>query len=203
MEVSKVNCAEAKDRFLEAAEGDLKGDGRGALEEHLVVCEACRTEFDELGKAVGALREAVGGLAPVRRYLTAERRERLMAAYADEPKLFRLITYRRFIAAAAAVAIVVSGAVIATSVARMTRSRPKELPVAAGPVAAPYVPVILAATGQGGPVNVIRSIPVGTEAWSQWDEPARGARIVRTDSAGVRIPVDHAFYDPEESSHWW
>jgi anti-sigma factor RsiW len=173
-----------------------------ALEEHLGRCEACRAEFEELRTASCALRDAVGKLAPPVSYLTPDRRRRLMAAYAEGPKLFRLVTYQRFVAVAAAAAIVISAGFISLNLGRMWRHRQIESPVAVPSLVSPYVPVMLTAAGQGEPVNVVRSIPVSTESWRLADEPV-GARVVRTDSAGVRIPVDHAFYDPEESSRWW
>jgi anti-sigma factor RsiW len=197
----RVNCTEARDRLLEAAEGCLAGQELHSVEEHLARCEACRAEFEELRTASCALRDAVPELAPAQSYLTPDRRRRLMAAYAEGPKLFRLVTYRRFIALAAAAAILISAGAIVLNLGRPWHHRQDKTPVA---VQLPqYLPVVLAAAGQGEPVSVFRSIPVSTEAGSAWDEPARGGRIVRADSAGVRIPVDHAYYDPEESSLWW
>ena len=31
----------------------------------------------------------------------------------------------------------------------------------------------------------------------------RGVRFVSTNGSGVSVPVEHALYDPEESSRWW
>ena len=32
---------------------------------------------------------------------------------------------------------------------------------------------------------------------------ARDTEMVRTNSRGVAVPVEHAFYDPEQDGHWW
>jgi len=197
-----VNCTEARDRLLDAAEGCLAGQELHSLEEHLGGCGQCRAEYEELRTASCALRDVVGDLAPAGSYLTPGRRRRLMAAYAEGPRLFRLVTYQRFVAAAAAAAIVISAGYIVLNLRQMWRHRQSESPVAVQPRVPSYLPVMLTTAGQGEPVNVVRSIPVGAESWLLPDESA-GARVVRTDSVGVRIPVDHAFYDPEESSHWW
>ena len=200
-----MNCADARGKLLDALDGLLAGEDLGALNEHLRACPTCRAEFEGLERASAALQESVAELAPEERYLTAERWGRLMAAYSEGPKLFKLITYRRFVPIAAAAAILISAVTIAVNIAWMRRSAGERRPetVAVRPEAPGYVPVVLAASGHGEPLNVVRSIPVGLEAWPLGDEGAQGARLVRTDTAGVRVPVDNALYDPEESSRWW
>jgi len=205
-----VDCAEARDRLVEAVETELSGEGRRSLEEHLAQCGACRAEFRDLQKASSTLRGAVQELAPAQTYLTGERLASLMASYGrltadyrQERRIFSLLTYRRFVAAAAAAAILVSAAFIAASFVRMRRLQRAEPVVRGEAVPSPYVRVVVAAMGQGEPVNVVRSIPVGPTAWPLGEQPARGAQLVRAESLGVRVPVDHAFYDPEESSQWW
>jgi len=203
-----MNCNEARNRLLEVADGLLPEAVRPSVEEHMAGCAACRAELEELRRASGALRQAACELAPQGAYLTPERLGRLMAAHeqlaaAQEPRIFKLLTYRRFVAAAAAAAIIVSVGAIAVNLLLMRQPAEKEGPVADSLPAPSYVPVVWAATGQGEPVSVIRSIPVSAETWSSWEEPARGPHLLRTDSPGIRIPVDHAFYDPEESSRWW
>jgi hypothetical protein len=205
-----VDCDKARDLLLEAADGELPDAVRRSLQTHLAVCNACRTTFEQTEKAVAALRQAASELAHEQPHLTPQRRKRLLVAYEQrqaehfqEAKLFRLVTYRRFVAAAAAAAILVSAGFIASSLVRMARPVEQEPVIAGGPVPAGYVPVVMAASGQGEPVSIIRRIAVAGEAWPLGDEPAGGARLVRSDSAGVMVPVDHAFYDPEESSHWW
>ena len=72
-----------------------------------------------------------------------------------------------------------------------------------GPAPLPYIPVVLTSTGQDESIRMIRTIPVGVQARPPRDELGRRVRLVETDSPKLWVPADHAFYDPEESSHWW
>lgn len=199
-----MDCAEIKDRLLEAAEDELPQDERARLDEHLAHCRACRAEFEGLRRAADALRVAAVELAPPRPYLTPERFRRLMAAHEGAPKIFKLVTYRQFVAVAAAAAIIVSVAVIAWHVGQMRQVGEQDPFFVQAPASLPYVPVVLATTGrQGEPMNVVRSLPAGAEFGPLWDGSPSAVRLVGADSAGVLVPVDHVFYDPEESSRWW
>ncbi len=207
-----MDCTEAGERLLEAAEGCLTGEELRVVEGHLARCTSCRAEFEELRTAAGALRDAVSELAPAESYLTPDRRRRLMAAraegvYAEGSRMFHLVSYRRFIAMAAAAAILVSIGSIGTGLVRMWRYQPREKRIAAKSGAPSYVSVVLAAPGHGEPVKVVRSIPVSSVASAEgWTLPAEGmpaGGLVPAESVGVRVPVDHAYYDPEESSRWW
>jgi hypothetical protein len=184
-----------------AAENALSGDEAARLREHLDACETCRMELAGLRTAVVALRGTLEELAPRRNYLTEPRLQRLMAYYHRGPKIFRLVTYRQFVAAAAAVAIVVSTAFIAANAIRM--QQPLREPPMVTEVPAPrYIPVVLAASGQGEPLNVVRPLSPGGWPAAVAGAPA-GGELASTSSAHMTIPVNHAFYDPEESSHWW
>ena len=155
-------------------------------------------------RGAGVLREAIPSLAPRQAYLTRARMQRLMAAHSGSAKIFRLVSYRRFVAAAAAAAILVSAAFITVNLGRMREaSQPDELPLAQIPAPSHYVPVVLAATGSGEPGNALGRMSVIQEARTPWAEQPGGERPVGMDSPGIIVPVHHAFYDPEESPYWW
>lgn len=200
-----MDCIEARDKLLEAAEGELEQSEQSLLSAHLAGCPECRAEFEELQRAAEALRRFTPELAPRERYLTPARLRCLLDARAHGPRLFRLFTYRQFIAAAAAAAILISATLIGHNVMRMwPRPEVEVIPeVAQGPAAVPSIPVVLAATAQDEPMSVVRKLPAPSPIIPDWETPGGGARLVAADSPGVRIPVDHAFYDPEESSRWW
>jgi len=198
-----MDCMEARELLVDAAEDALPRPQREALDSHLGACAACRTQYELLSAGAASLRAALSELAPAEVYLTARRRKRLLEA-AQAPKLFRLLTYRQFVGAAAAAAILVSAVFIGLDVARM-RSEPAVTRPAQPPVAqalAPYVPVVLAAAGQGGPI-LVRNVSMEAEAPLVWEETGPGLLRVTADSPGLRVPVHHAFYDPDEASRWW
>lgn len=199
-----MDCAEAQPKLLDSAEGELSEQEQSLLAEHLAGCSQCRAEFQRLRTAAAAVCQATDDLAPLESYLTAERLDRLMAAYAHGRKTIRLITYRGLVAAAAVAVILVSGAFIAQSLVSMFRAAEPMGPgpiIAAGRSFPPAIPVVLAFTSQDEPMRVIRSLTVQGEGQPVWE--GRPVRFVGTNSAGLRVPVNHVFYDPEESSHWW
>jgi anti-sigma-K factor RskA len=61
--------------------GALEGDGRLALEKHLLECASCRREFESLRGDAALLALSVSGPKP-----PARARQRLIAAIANEPK---------------------------------------------------------------------------------------------------------------------
>jgi hypothetical protein len=200
-----VDCAEIKSRLVEAAEGDLPVDLERQLRRHVASCESCRTELDLVKRGVGVLRETIPSLAPRQAYLTRARMERLMAAHAGGAKIFRFFTYRDFVAAAAAAAILISAAFITVSLRPL-----REEPATGQPGLAQmpslgdyYVPVVLAAAGRGEPANTLGRMSVIQKARTPWVGRPAGERPVGMDTPGVVVPVRHAFYDPEESPYWW
>ncbi len=203
-----MDCAQAKQTLLKAVEGELPQPELSRLREHLDGCRHCREEFEGLREASGALRVAVSELAPRETYLTPARLERLMGAHSVGPRIFKLATYRQFVAGAAAAAILISAAFIAFNLARMEPAadaiRGEQTALVRDAGTPPYAPpVVLVATGQGEPADVVRSLTVSGRSRLVSGESPQGARLLRADSAGVRIPVEHLFYDPEQSSRWW
>lgn len=198
-----MNCSEAKQVLVEMAEGSLAGRDETAALQHLAACEECRAEFGRLRAAVGAVRRAVPELAPQERYLTSERLDRLMAAHARSGKLFKLVTYRQFIGGAAAACIVISGAFIAAHLIGMHEGATAVPSPQQAAAPSPYVPVVLAAQRYGEPMTVVHGTSGAPDGRQVWAEPAPNESLVETDTSGVFVPVNHAFYDAEESSHWW
>jgi anti-sigma factor RsiW len=197
-----VNCNEVTEKLLDAAEGVLGADERSAVDAHLAQCPACRAELAQLTTGLHGLRMHMAALAPRERYLTPARRARVMGS--DGPRIFRLATYRQFVGAAAAAAILVSVAFIAAHLLGVRDARRlQEGPAVAAQPEPPvhYVPVMVAAPGQGQPINVAYAAQAAAAPAPRTGPVAASA--LRTDSPGVTVPVNHAFYDPEESSHWW
>ena len=167
------------------------------VEEHLARCASCRQEFDQLRVALDALRRTSPLLAPRKSYLTAGRLFRLIDADASRPRTIRLVTFRRLVAAAAVAVILVSAVFIAGDVVHVLR-RPEQEPVVAVQPRA-RIPVVLTSTGRDEPMRVVRTLTVRADGRL----PTRPVRLVGASSAGLTVPADHVFYDPEESSHWW
>jgi len=201
-----MDCKEARAKLLDVVEAELPWDEEAMVREHLACCPDCREEFERLDRGASFLSEAVGVLAPARPYRTAERIERLMSARESARRPVRLMTWRRFVACSAAAAILVSAGFLVGDVRRML-APPQDDAVT---LMAQYdwqpsanVPVVLAATGHGEPIREIRpyveaatgDVPGGALRWRP--------KLVSLDSPGFRVPVDHAFYDPLESSYWW
>jgi len=121
-----LDCTQASQEFLEALDGALSESGLGRLREHLGRCGSCRAEFEKLHKGRNAVRTALPDLAPREHYLTTARLERLINARSRGRAPVRLITFRRFVAAAAVAIILVSGFFIANDAMRMWGAGPQE-----------------------------------------------------------------------------
>ena len=121
-----MDCTEASQEFLEALDGALSKPDLSRLREHLDRCGSCRAEFERLHKGWNAVRIALPELAPRERYLTTARLERLMNFRSGGRAPLRLMTLRRFVAAAAVAIILVSGFFIASDVVRMWEAEHQE-----------------------------------------------------------------------------
>lgn len=188
-----MDCKEAISRMLESVDGELPWDVESRLREHLDECEKCRSEYERLQCATEALAEAISVLAPAKPYGTPERIEHLMAARAAGGKVVRLMTLRRFVACAAAAVIIAALPFLIRDVRQIASPEPSEPTLRAEDV-------VLASMDTDEPWRQLRPHVI---AASDGTAGAPRPRLVRLDSGGVRVPVDHAFYDPEESSHWW
>jgi anti-sigma factor RsiW len=200
-----VDCPTVITKLLEFSEGQLSRKESLEVQAHLESCVACRTVHERLTNAAEALRRTRSILAIGEGFLTPGRAERLMAALEardaeQRTRVVRLLTPRRFVAAAAAAVILVSAVFIAGDVARL-RSEPRGGAVTAEATVPRdrYVPFVLTSTGSGSPMQVVRR----SQPELQYPTGIEDISLVRTSSDGVRIPVRHVFYDAEESSLWW
>jgi anti-sigma factor RsiW len=201
-EKHQVKCNEVSEKLLDAAEGALATQDRLVVDAHLAQCAACRAELAQLTEGLRGLQEHMPVLAPREHYLTRARLDRVMGS--DGPRIFRLATYRQFVGAAAAAAIIISAAFIAAHILGVRDAlRLQDAPAVAMQAEPPvhYVPVMVAAPGQGQPINVAHAAQAAAEPVPRMGSVAASA--LRMDTPGVTVPVNHAFYDPEESSHWW
>jgi predicted anti-sigma-YlaC factor YlaD len=198
-----MDCEEARSLLVDAADGEVAEGGDSPLGLHLAECSQCQGELEPLRQAALAVRAAVDELAPQEVYLTSERLGRLMIAYGRDTKVIKLRFHRGLVAATAVAAILVSATVIALSLPSMFT--PPDAPglIASQPVLPSAIPVVLTATGQGEPVRMIRAVTSNTLTPSTSGRLDRGVQFVRTNGSGVSVPVEHALYDPEESSRWW
>lgn len=203
VEEERVNCIGACEKLLDAAEGALEADEDRLLRTHLAGCAKCSAEFDAITAGMHALRRAVPVVAPREHYLTRARRDRVSDG--GGPRIFRLATYRQFVGAAAAAAILISAAFITAQVLGILDARRlQDAPAVAAQQPAPglrYAPLTVSAPGQTEPISVAHTMrPVAAAVQAPAPPPTPP---LRTDTAGITVPVNHAFYDPEEASHWW
>ncbi|MCK4283978.1 MAG: PDZ domain-containing protein, partial [Candidatus Brocadiae bacterium] len=96
------------------------------LMEHLSRCGQCCAELAELQRASAALRLAIPEIAPRQPYLSTARLERLVAGQGGRPRPVKIITFRRFLAAAAVAAILVSAFFIVGDVRHMWEEEQQE-----------------------------------------------------------------------------
>ena len=90
MNSDKKTCDEIQALLFDRAAGQLDGEARAALEEHLGACADCRKFADDMAVTAKAL-EAVPAIAPSERFEVAlrkgvgaaQRRERLRVEYAN------------------------------------------------------------------------------------------------------------------------
>lgn len=192
-----MNCKDAKSLMLDALDGRLTPNRYREVLAHTVRCAECREEFEHMQAGSKALKASVDQLAPRMKYLTRIRRERLMAKR-PKPKVTKLMTIRRFVAAAAVAAILVSAGFIAHDVVSLARPQPDGAMASQRQAPAMNTPVVLTAAGQNEPLRIM------PRPWLEGRaSPAPEEHVVRSDSPGVIVPVRHTLYDPEESSLWW
>ncbi|MFO8009152.1 MAG: hypothetical protein R6V05_15615 [Candidatus Brocadiia bacterium] len=143
----------------------------------------------------------VSQLAPPTRYLTRRRLERLMFAHSERHRPIKLITWRRFVAAAAVAAIIAAVPFIVGDFAQILNPPAAPQFMAQQPRPADPVAVVLssASTARGGDGQGVRCVPVRSGPGG----PPGSVRVVRTDTAGVAVPIRHTLYDADESSRWW
>ncbi len=197
-----MKCEESRAVLVDAVEGELSDHRWAALQEHLSGCAECRREFDRLHNASRALRDTVRAVAPEQSYLTPARRRRLVAAYRERHRTTRLFTWRRVVAAAAVAAIVASLPFIVSDILRLLEPS-GERTIVQDRQRPTRMAVVFVSTDRAGAEGTVRfdAARVGTPRG--WEPPRGRLAAVPADSPGFRVPVDNAFYDPQQSSLWW
>ncbi len=198
-----MNCSECQDRLLELAEGCLPERLEGEVFGHLATCGECRSELDAVQAGCRALTEVLPHIAPRRHYLTDARRQGLAHATVRRAGA-KVISLRQFVAAVCAAAILAAAPFLFRDIRALlqppgTAAQPA---VAHAPQVEQQLPVVLTAAGQDEPVRVIRPFALPDGAFSAGRERP-SPHLVKTTTPGLSVPVQNAFYDPEESSHWW
>jgi anti-sigma factor RsiW len=199
-----VDCTKIQPLLVDAAQDELDSSERLLLEEHVAGCSGCRQELARLRGAVEAVRAAAEELAPEGAYLTRERLGRLMAGYGRQTRIIPLYLHRGVVAAAAVAAILVSAAVISLNMWEVSPEQEAPSMVAQSP-ATPLrsAPAVLAAFEHGGPAQMIRPVAQTSADRTFREEVPEATPYLSTAAPFVTIPVEHAFYDPDESTRWW
>jgi len=204
-----MDCENIHPELLEFVEEELSGAEAARVEGHLERCEACTSEAKELRHALAALRSSLPLIAPGGRHLTATRYARLKQACAGRVRAPTPISRRRFVAAAAIAAILVSGWFIYQHVASwFTPWTPPDTVARSARQERFRVPVVLVSVAEEGQIDVPEShflrstysAPFGP----QW--PPEGldySRLMRTQPDGITIPVQNDYYDSTEPAYWW
>jgi len=195
-------CEHIRHILLEAADGALPGEEMSVVEEHLAGCAQCRSEYLRLKRASEALRETVLVIAPPTSHLTTRRRERLYGRMARRRAPIRLITWRRFVAAAAIAAIIASAPFIISDLRQYRRSSALPPIAVESPPPASHVAVMLGVGVRPGRRSV-EFAPVDFGSSRPYEAALPTGRLIGADTAGISVPVSHPFYESEESSHWW
>jgi len=204
-----MECEQVAEELIHLADGTAGAALRRALKEHLAQCADCRAELALLRAGHDALRSTAGRLAPEARYLTRSRLKRLHRALAAQQEGYRRRVLRPLLACASIAAIVVSafflyhdmvafrdrrqqepGAGPGRNVTRVRRWRAQRVGLASVPQEQPLRVVVarMSMEPQGVSVAPLPKAPTG---------------LVLTNTPGVRVPVDHVFYDAEQTGFWW
>ena len=202
-----MKCGDVRGSLLDLSEGTINPEQRAAVQQHLGQCDECRAELAMLQRGRDGLEASLEQVAPVGRYLTEGRMGRLLGAFEVRAQQPRIITLRRFIAAAAAAAILVSFRFIYADVRSMLT--PKQQPGETYPTALRVSPlgpagiVALTPTPEDHGLNVVFEYLKASPAGGATAAPVPPADLVRTISPGIDVPVQNAFYDCQEAGCWW
>lgn len=202
-----MECREVSESLLALVEGTIGSEQQALVEQHVAACPGCRAELAMLRRGHRGLLTSLEELAPSDRHLTAERLGRLLGAYAERAGRTRIITLRRFVVAAAAAAILVSGFFIYHDVRSIAAAR-NRMPVADESTAVPARPnwagiVALTSPPEDRYPNVVFGYMKASAVDAVPALPSYPANLVRASSSHVRVPARNAFYDGEEAASWW
>jgi predicted anti-sigma-YlaC factor YlaD len=197
-----MDCKEVIGKLLDLLDGQLSSEAEQAIRAHLAECEKCRSEHHKLHAAHQAVAVAAQDLAPPREYATPERVERLMGAVRKQKRSRRITRlYRTAMATAAVVAIAICAPIIGSDVLQMMRQGQDT--GTGDPAVAIVQPerVMVAPGGADAGITALR--PVRMEQERSTPRAAPRPHVAKLDTEGVEVPVDHAFYDADESARWW
>lgn len=198
-----MDCKQVIERLLDLVEGDVSPGVRDAIRAHLEECERCRTEFERIRVARRAVGLAVDALAPRNVYATERRIGQLMEAAQSAERPSKIFTFRRLVASAAAAAILVSVPFIVQDLRQMWSS---PAPATGGrdiallPV--PMEHLVLASDDQVDHIGPVRPVEAMSGRGGS-SSPRQRMQLASLDTEGVRVPVDHDYYDAEEAALWW
>ena len=204
-----MECEQARQCLVEIMDGAIDEARGSEAKRHLAECAACRQELRRLERGHEALAGAARELAPRAGYLTAERFARLQDASGAQWRTPRIITWRRFAAAAAIAAILVSSAFIYRDLQTWRSdggASGGSAPIVAERPTAPSAPaavrVVLTSRPQEGGSRVVIG-QLAPETGLGVTSRRGVAQVVRSSADGIRIPVSSVAYDPEEANYWW
>ena len=204
-----MKCEDAKSKLIEYVDRELPEPEQRRVSKHLEGCSACREEHDRLRQADESLRNNLSRLAPADTYLTSARRKALNEAHAASQRSVKLITLRRFVAAAAIAAIIASAWVMYPDLASFFGPPRRSVP--ADRVATGYSeisPLMVTSPGDGTelrvlPARVRRSAQAARGGRSGSSSQLNHAESVRMHPEWVVVPAENAYYDDSEAAYWW
>jgi len=205
-----MECEDVRPKMLELIEGELEQDERALVEEHLRGCPVCKAEVMALGSASSAIKRSVPLIAPGGPYLTPARRTCLMEAYAKARRRAGLFTLRRLVAAAAVLAILVSGWSLYDRYVASHPSPSASRDLAQGPAPSLQgrVPFVVVSLEKGTGVDLLDGhlrpcpLPLRFDA-SCVPGALNYRRLIPIQSQEILIPAENAYYDPREQVYWW
>jgi len=203
-----MDCEEVRERLLDVLENAATPQEREAVQAHLAECEACRTELARLKRGMAGLTTYLSESGVKHPHETSDQVRRMLAAIEEGSRKASAVTWRRFVASAAAAAILVSCYFIYHDLRLLDKIRRSgESPVAVTPVEleryAPGMQVALTSSAGDRRQSVVQGyVRVGEIGGTAAPAPPRGDLIL-TSSPGVYVPVNNVFYDSEEADYWW
>jgi len=210
VEVGAMECENVRPKMLELIEGELEQDERASVEEHLRGCPVCKAEVTALESALSAIKHSVPLIAPSGPYLTPARRICLMEAYAKARRKRGLFTLRRLVAAAAVLAILVSGWSLYDRyvASRLSPSASRNLTQGPALPSQGRVPFVVVSLEKGTGVDLrdghLRPYPLPLPFDASYVPGAPNYRkLVPVHSKDILIPAENAYYDPREPVYWW
>ena len=205
-----MKCEDIQSELVDYMDGEMSESRRTRISAHLDDCDACREQCRRLEQADSSVRQALSSLAPPGKYLTGARRKALKEAHTASQRSIKLMTFRRFVAAAAIAAIIASAWVMYPDLTSFFGPARETIP-ADRVATSPYEmsPLMVTSPGEG---NELRVLPARVHG-SRKSVPQQGraslasglnhAGSVRMHPEWVIVPAENAYYDDSEAAYWW